>query len=75
MFASNTCEHVCICNIYVGWFVGVVCLFDIPRPSPLVPIGLGAPTMWEETSIMESPIPLWQIRKIRMSQYKNTKYK
>ena len=65
----------CVYLQHICWLVGVVCLFDIPRPSPLVPIGLGAPTMWEETSIMESPIPLWQIRKIRMSKYKNEKHK
>ena len=70
-------EHMwtCVYLQHICWLVGVVCLFDIPRPSPLVPIGLGAPTMWEETSIMQSPIPLWQIRKIRMSKYKNEKHK
>ena len=61
---------ICVYLQHICWLVGVVCLFDIPRSSRLVPIGLGAPTMWEETSIMESPIPLWKIRNIQMSQYK-----
>ena len=26
MFVRNTCEHVCICNIYVGWLEWFACL-------------------------------------------------